>query len=205
MELISTLLVRHGTNQQRDRWLGDILAARSRVAYCITEPEAGTDVSGIRTTAERDGDGWVLNGGKIWIHNAPIADVGFVLVRTDPEAGRRGMSIMIVDLNAPGVERGPKEPKMGQRASQVGALDFTDVRLGADALLGEEGRGFYQVLEFFDESRILIAAQGLGTAQGAFDRALAYVKQRTQFGGGLTFRPRHRTEILRGRDIGHQH
>ena len=140
VELISTLLVRHGTDAQRQTWLQPVMAATKKAAYCITEPEAGTDVSGIRTTAEKTGDGWILNGGKIWIHNAPLADVGFVLARTDREAGRRGMSIFIVDLHADGVERGPKEHKMGQRASQVGALNFTDVKLSADALLGEEGQ-----------------------------------------------------------------
>ncbi|MER9868876.1 acyl-CoA dehydrogenase family protein [Mesorhizobium sp. M0136] len=142
VELISSLLVRHGTESQQ-ALLPEILGMRSKVAYCITEPEAGTDVSGIRTTAERDGDGWRLNGGKIWIHNAPVADYGFVLARTDKQAGNRGMSIFIVDLHAAGVEKGPKEHKMGQRASQVGALNFTDVRLRADALLGTEGRGFH--------------------------------------------------------------
>ncbi len=138
IELISSLLVRHGTERQQ-AMLPDILGMRAKVAYCITEPEAGTDVSGIRTTATRDGNGWRLNGGKIWIHNAPVADYGFVLARTDKEAGNRGMSIFIVDLHADGVEKGPKEHKMGQRASQVGALNFTDVRLSADALLGVEG------------------------------------------------------------------
>jgi len=116
VELIATLLVRHGTEAQRGL-LPEIVGMRRKVAYCITEPEAGTDVSGIRTTAVRDGDGWVLNGGKLWIHNAPVADLGFVLARTDKEAGNRGMSIFVVDLHAPGVERGPKEHKMGQRAS----------------------------------------------------------------------------------------
>jgi alkylation response protein AidB-like acyl-CoA dehydrogenase len=113
VELICTLLVQHGTEAQRAALLPGVLAARTRVAYCITEPEAGTDVSGIRTTAHRDGEGWVLNGGKIWIHNAPVADLGFVLARTDPEAGHRGMSIFVVDLHAKGVSRGPKEHKMG--------------------------------------------------------------------------------------------
>ena len=140
IELISTLLVRHGTKDQQDRWLADVIAAKTLVAYCITEPEAGTDVSGIRTEAKRTGEGWILNGGKIWIHNAPVADLAFVLARTDKEAGHRGMSIFIVDLHAQGIERGPKEHKMGQRASQVGALNFTDVKLPASALLGEEGR-----------------------------------------------------------------
>ncbi|PWJ20880.1 acyl-CoA dehydrogenase family protein [Jannaschia seohaensis] len=116
VELITTLLVRHGTDAQRNRWMADVMTAKTRVAYCITEPEAGTDVSGIRTEAVRDGDGWILNGGKIWIHNAPVADLGFVLARTDREAGHRGMSIFVVDLHASGLERGPKEHKVGQRA-----------------------------------------------------------------------------------------
>lgn len=90
VELISTLLVRHGTDGQRRRWLTEVMSLNTKVAYCITEPEAGTDVSGIRTEAVLDGDGWVLNGGKIWIHNAPIADIGFVLARTDKAAGHRG-------------------------------------------------------------------------------------------------------------------
>ena len=100
---------------------------RKKVAYCITEAEAGSDVSGIRTTATPGADGWRLTGEKLWIHNAPVADTAFVLARTDPAAGHRGMSIFIVDLHAPGVTPGPKEHKMGQRASQVGALNFDDV------------------------------------------------------------------------------
>ena len=146
VELIGTLLTRHGTDGQRELWLADVLAARTLVAYCITEPEAGTDVSGIKTTAVRGGDGWRLNGGKIWIHNAPVADLAFVLARTNPDAGHRGMSIFCVDLHAKGVERGKKEHKMGQRASQVGALFFDEVMLPAHALLGEEGRGFHMMM-----------------------------------------------------------
>ena len=122
IELISTLLVRHGTPDQRSKLLQDIVKAKTKVAYCITEAEAGTDVSGIRSEAVRNDKGWLLNGSKIWIHNAPVADYGFVLARTDRDAGHRGMSIFIVDLHADGVERGPKDHKMGQRASQVGAL-----------------------------------------------------------------------------------
>ena len=181
VELISTLLVRHGTDAQRKSLLPGILAAKTRVAYCITEPEAGTDVSGIRTEAVRDGDGWVLNGGKIWIHNAPVADLGFVLVRTDREAGHRGMSIFIVDLHAAGVERGPKEHKMGQRASQVGALTFTDVRLPADALLGQEGRGFHMMMSVLDKGRVGIAALAVGIGQAGLEAAVDYAKQRRQF------------------------
>lgn len=181
VELISTLLVRHGTDAQRSRYLADVCQAKTRVAYCITEPEAGTDVSGIRTEAVRDGDGWVLNGGKIWIHNAPVADVGFVLARTDREAGHRGMSIFIVDLHADGVERGPKEHKMGQRASQVGALNFSDVRLPADALLGAEGRGFHMMMSVLDKGRVGIASLAVGIAQAGLEAAVEYAQQRKQF------------------------
>lgn len=181
VELISSLLVRHGTDTQR-RMLPDVLSMRAKVAYCITEPEAGTDVSGIRTTAEKDGDGWRLNGGKIWIHNAPVADYGFVLARTDKEAGNRGMSIFIVDLHAAGVERGPKEHKMGQRASQVGALTFTDVKLGPDALLGEAGRGFHMMMSVLDKGRVGIAALAVGIAQAGLEAAVDYAGTRKQFG-----------------------
>lgn len=181
IELISTLLVRHGTETQRAKWLADVISARTFVAYCITEPEAGTDVSGIRTEAVRDGDGWVLNGGKIWIHNAPVADLAFVLARTDRDAGHRGMSIFAVDLHSPGVERGPKEHKMGQRASQVGALTFTDVKLPADALLGEEGRGFHMMMSVLDKGRVGIAALAVGIARAGLEAALDYAQQRKQF------------------------
>ena len=186
VELISTLLVRHGTPAQQRTWLGPIMRADAFAAYCITEPDAGTDVSAIRTTATRDGDGWLLNGGKIWIHNAPVADVGFVLARTDKEAGRRGMSIFIVDLNAAGVERGPKEHKMGQRASQVGALTFTDVRLQADAILGQEGRGFHMMMSVLDKGRVGIASLAVGIAQAGLEAALDYAKQRKQFGQAIS-------------------
>lgn len=184
VELISSLLVRHGTDAQR-KLLAPILAMQTKVAYCITEPEAGTDVSGIRTTAERDGDGWRLNGGKIWIHNAPVADLGFVLARTDKEAGNRGMSIFIVDLHAKGVERGPKEHKMGQRASQVGALTFTDVRLGPDTLLGEVGRGFHMMMSVLDKGRVGIASLAVGIAQAGLEAAVEYAGTRKQFGKAI--------------------
>ncbi|EJN02291.1 acyl-CoA dehydrogenase family protein [Phyllobacterium sp. YR531] len=186
VELITTLLVRHGTDEQRAHWLSSCMAGKTKVAYCITEPEAGTDVSGIRTTAEWDGSGWKLNGGKIWIHNAPVADVGFVLARTDKAAGHKGMSIFIVDLHAKGVERGPKEHKMGQRASQVGALNFTDVILPPEALLGEEGRGFHMMMSVLDKGRVGIASLAVGIGQAGLEAALDYAQQRKQFGSKIS-------------------
>lgn len=181
VELISTLIVRHGTPTQQ-RLLPDILAMKTKVAYCITEAEAGSDVSGIRTTAEPDGSGWRLNGSKIWIHNAPVADVALVLARTDRDAGNRGMSIFVVDLHGRGVERGPKEHKMGQRASQVGALTFTDVALGPETLLGDAGRGFHMMMSVLDKGRVGIAALAVGIGQAALEAAVDYAGARKQFG-----------------------
>ncbi|MFN0192609.1 MAG: acyl-CoA dehydrogenase family protein [Aestuariivirga sp.] len=182
VELIGTLLSTHGTAAQQAKWLGPILAYKTRVAYCITEAEAGTDVSGIKSTAKRNGDGWILSGSKMWIHNAPVADVGFVLARTNPDAGHRGMSIFIVDLAAKGVSRGKKEHKMGQRASQVGALHFDNVALPADSLLGQEGRGFHIMMSVLDKGRIGIGALAVGIAQAGLEAALDYGKTRKQFG-----------------------
>ncbi len=182
VELIGTLLSVHGSQTQRDAHLADVLAARKRVAYCITEAEAGTDVSGIKTTAVRDGAGYKLSGSKIWIHNAPVAEIGFVLARTDPEAGNRGMSIFIVDLNAKGVSRGKKEHKMGQRASPVGALHFDSVSLSANALLGPMNRGFHIMMSVLDKGRIGIGSLAVGIAQAGLEAALDYAKTRKQFG-----------------------
>jgi hypothetical protein len=184
-ELAGTLLTVHGTKSQQDRWMAPMLAFRHRPAYCITESEAGTDVSGIRTTAEKTAGGWRLSGSKLWIHNAPVADVGFVLARTDKEAGKRGMSIFIVELDRPGVSRGPKEHKMGQRASQVGALHFDGVELPPEALLGEEGKGFPIMMSVLDKGRIGIAALAVGIAQAGLDEALDYAKTRKQFGRAI--------------------
>jgi len=185
IELIGTLLSRYGSEAQQNALIPDIVAARKKVAYCITEAEAGSDVSGIRTTATRATEGWRLNGEKIWIHNAPVADYGFVLARTDPSAGHRGMSIFIVDLNDPGVSRGPKEHKMGQRASQVGALNFDNVRLPEGSLLGTEGRGFHMMMSVLEKGRVGIAALAVGIAQAGLEAALDYAQTRKQFGAPI--------------------
>ena len=186
VELIGTLLSVHGSQMQRELYLADVLAARKRVCYCITEAEAGTDVSGIKTTAVRDDSDWRLSGSKIWIHNAPVADYGYVLARTDPDAGNRGMSIFIVDLSAKGVSRGKKEKKMGQRASPVGALHFEDVLLDEDALLGPLNRGFHIMMSVLDKGRIGIGALAVGIAQAGLDAAIDYAKTRKQFGKAIS-------------------
>ena len=181
VELHGTLLTQHGTQAQQDRYLRPLLKAERRCAYALTESGAGSDLAALKTTARRNGAGWVLSGEKLWIHNAPVADYAAVLARTDPAAGHRGMSVFLVDLDAPGVSRGRKEHKMGQRASPVGGLTFDSVRLPADALLGQEGRGFQMMMSVLDKGRIGIAALALGILMNALEDSIAYAKQRVQF------------------------
>jgi alkylation response protein AidB-like acyl-CoA dehydrogenase len=184
-ELTTSLLCAHGTAKQRQHWLRPLLAFELRPAYCITEAEAGTDVAAIRTSAQRTRQGWSLSGSKLWIHNAPVAHIAFVLARTDKQAGRRGMSVFIVELDRPGVTRGPTEHKMGQRASPVGALTFDSVDLPVDALLGLEGRGFNMMMSVLDKGRVGIAALAVGLAQAGLDAALDYATTRRQFGSTI--------------------
>jgi alkylation response protein AidB-like acyl-CoA dehydrogenase len=146
---------------------------------------SSSDITTMATTAVKDGDKWVINGAKVFITNGgPMAGFFCVLCHTDPDAApsHRGLSLILVEADRPGVATQSVGHKMGIRMMDTAEVIFKDVRVPLDNLIGKENRGFYQVLEFFEESRILIAAQGLGTAQGAFDRALAYVKSREQFG-----------------------
>ena len=182
VELVTTLLVTHGSEAQRSRYLGPLLRAELRPAYCITEPEAGSDVSAVKTSARRVQDGWVLDGFKQFIHNAPVADVVFVLASTDPPRGKRGMSIFVFDCSLAGVVRGPAEQKMGQRASLVGTLGFEGVALPADALLGDEGRGFHMMMSVLDKGRVGVGALAVGVAQAGLEAALGYACERKQFG-----------------------
>jgi alkylation response protein AidB-like acyl-CoA dehydrogenase len=182
VELLATLLGEHGTAAQRDEFLAPLLRYERSCAYALTEADAGSDLAALKTSARRDGDGWRLTGEKMWIHMAPLADFAAVLARTDPAAGHRGMSIFLVDLHAPGVERLRAEHKMGQRASPVGGLRFEDVQLPAGALLGPEGRGFHMMMSVLDKGRIGIAALALGILQAALEESVTYAKTRVQFG-----------------------
>jgi len=183
IELIGTLMTEHGTKEQQDRYLRPLLKAERRCAYALTEAEAGSDLAGLKTTAAKQPDGsWILNGGKLWIHNAPVADFACVLARTDKAAGHRGMSIFVVDRDLPGYSIGKKENKMGQRASQVGALHFDNVKLPSGSLLGPEGRGFHIMMSVLEKGRVGIGALAVGILQAALDASIAYARQRRQFG-----------------------
>ena len=186
VELICTMLCSYGTDEQKEYYLRQIIAFDTIVAYCITEAEAGSDVSGVKTTAIKTKAGWSLSGSKLWINNGPIADIGVVLARTDPDKGHRGMSIFIVDLNAEGVSRSPREHKMGQRSSQVGALYFDNVHLPVSALLGDLNRGFYMMMSVLDKGRVGIGALSVGIAQAGLEAALEYSQTRKQFGSHIS-------------------
>jgi alkylation response protein AidB-like acyl-CoA dehydrogenase len=184
-DFASEVILHFGSEEQKSHWLPRVAEGEILSGGAFTEPNHGSDITRMDTTAVKDGDAWVVNGSKIFITNAGPR-VGFysVLCQTDLEIspGHRGMSLILVEADRPGVSVQDVGEKMGIRMMDTGEVTFKDVRVPAANLIGKENRGFYHVLEFFDESRILIAAQGLGTAQGAFDRALAYVKSREQFG-----------------------
>ena len=181
-DFASENLLRFGSEEQKETYLPAIAEGRMISAGAITEPEHGSDITSMATTAVREGDEWVINGVKTFITNAGIAHFYIVICQTDPEAAHRGQSMIVVPADAPGIEVADVGRKMGIRMCPTGEVTFKNVRVPASNLVGQEGKGFYQILEFFDESRIETAAQGLGTAQGAFDRALAYTRGREQFG-----------------------
>lgn len=183
VELVASLLVAHGTPDQREQYLPGLLAGTLRCSYALTEAAAGSDLGGLATTARRDGDDWILNGEKVFIHNAPVADFAMVLAVTDASKRKRGgMSMFLVDVDQPGVERAYTEHKMGQRASPVGGFVFRNVRLPATAMLGAEGTGFGAVLSVLEKGRLGIGALANGITRAAVDTARDYAIGRSQFG-----------------------
>ena len=180
----SEVVMRFGSEEQKEEVLPKVASGKAITAGCYTEPEAGSDLTAIKTRAEKDGDEWVINGSKIFITNGTIADYFIVLAVTDPNAKPRyrGFSTFLVRKDAEGLSTTKIGGKMGIRASPTAEVVFKNVRVSEEDVIGQLNRGFYQVLEFFDESRIEIAAQALGIAECAFDKTLEYVKQRKQFG-----------------------
>ncbi len=171
-----------GSEEQKARYLPDIAAGRKLAAFGLTEAGAGSDAAGIRTTARRDGDGYILNGTKQWITNGGEAEVYSVIAMTDRSRGSRGASAFVVEKGTPGFSFGKKEKKMGIRTSATRELIFEDCRLTRENLLGREGTGFITTMKNLDKSRPGIGAQALGIAQGAFEEAALYARERVQFG-----------------------
>ena len=171
-----------GNEEQKQKYLGPLASGEKLGAFALTEPDAGTDASGQKTTAVKDGDEYVLNGSKIFITNAGYADTYVVFAMTDKSQGTKGISAFIVEKGTPGFDFGAKEDKMGIKASSTMELVFRDCRIPAANLLGEEGKGFKYAMQTLDGGRIGIAAQALGIAEGALNKAIKYVKEREQFG-----------------------
>ena len=174
-------IILFGNEEQKQKYLPDIAAGKKLAAFGLTEADAGSDAAGIRTTAVLDGDEYVLNGTKQWITNGGEADVYTVIACTNREKGARGFSAFIVEKGTPGFSFGKKENKMGIRASCTSELIFENCRIPKENLLAREGMGFIVAMKTLDRTRPGVAAQALGIAQGAFDEALRYSKQRVQF------------------------
>ena len=165
--------------------LPSIAAGRSMISYGLSEREAGSDAAAMRTRARLEGDSWVLNGTKAWITNAGVSDWYTVMAVTDPDEGARGISAFVVHRDDPGFAVGPKERKMGIKGSPTCELHFTDCTIPADRVIGEPGTGFSTALRTLDFTRPTIGAQAVGIAQGALDAAVAYTKERRQFGSAV--------------------
>ncbi len=180
----SECVLRFGSEMLKEKYLPLVAEGEILSAGAFTESDHGSDITTMNTTAQKDGDQWVIDGSKMFISNGETAGFFCVLCQTDPDAKPtyRGMSLILVEADRRGVSATDVGDKMGIHMMSTAEVNFKNVRVPQVNLIGKEGKGFYQVLEFFDESRILIAAQALGTAQGAYDRALAYVKKREQFG-----------------------
>ena len=170
------------TPEQRDRWLPGYCSGELITAIAMSEPGAGSDLQGIRTTAVRAGDTYVLNGQKTFISNGQLADLVIVVARTDPGAGHRGISLLVVERGMAGFERGRNLEKVGMHAQDTSELFFSDVRVPARNLLGEEGGGFVALMQNLPRERVSIGATALAAAEKVFEEALAYAKERQAFG-----------------------
>ena len=175
-----------GNDAQKEKYLPDIAKGKKLAAFAITEPEAGSDASSIKTQAKKEGDHYILNGTKQWVTNGGDAEVYVVIAITDKKKGARGASALIVEKGTPGFEFGKKEKKLGIRASSTRELIFTDCKVPKENLMGREGMGFIVAMKTFDTSRPGVAAQAVGIAQGALDHAVKYAHGRKQFGQSIS-------------------
>jgi acyl-CoA dehydrogenase len=185
-DLAMPYLVKFGSEEQRRRWLPAMLSGEMLTAIAVTEPDAGSDVAALRTRAVGDGEGWRLDGTKMFITNGGLADLVFVAARTDPDAkGSRGISIFAVPRETKGFTVSRSLPKMGWRSSDTAELSFDGCWVPADHLIGEENRGFYYIMTNFQNERLAIAAQAVGEASRAIELTVEYTRSRRAFGGPL--------------------
>ncbi|HXQ98204.1 MAG TPA: acyl-CoA dehydrogenase [Candidatus Limnocylindrales bacterium] len=184
--LCTNHIYKFGSDDQKKKYVVPLAQGKKLGCWSLTEPEAGSDAGGTRTTATRAGDGWLLNGAKTFTTNGHYADVCVAMAVTDREKGSHGISAFVLEKGMPGFKPGKKENKLGLRASDTSEVIFSDCRVSGSQLLGDEGQGFINSLQVLDGGRISIAALGLGMAQGAFEAATQYAKQRKQFGKAIS-------------------
>lgn len=177
----------YGSEELKQKYLPNAVSGKGQLAaLALTEPGAGSDLKGgVTTRAEKQGDEWVINGAKMWITNASVADYVVTLVRTDPEGGSNSLSLIVVPTNSKGFSLGPPEKKMGLHGSPTHAIAYDDVRVPAENLVGEEGKGLQYTLATLDHGRIGIGALSVGLAQAAYEEAISYAKQREAFGSPI--------------------
>lgn len=180
--LINWILETFGTEAQKEKYLIPCAEGRLLGAYCLSEPEAGSDARDLKTKAHQEGNEWVINGTKNWITSAQHAGIYIVFAQTNIDLKHKGIACFIVEKGTPGAEPGLKEDKMGLRSSETSSLGFTNVRIPAENIIGNVGDGFYIAMKGLTGGRIGIASQGVGIAQGAFDLALKYSKERHTMG-----------------------
>ncbi|MGW4564610.1 acyl-CoA dehydrogenase family protein [Streptomyces sp. NPDC004561] len=184
-KLGSLPVILSGGEDLKKKYLTPLARGEAMFSYCLSEPEAGSDAVGMKTKAVRDGDHWILNGVKRWITNAGVSEYYTVMAVTDPEKRSKGISAFVVEKSDPGVSFGAPEKKLGIKGSPTREVYFDNVRIPADRMIGEEGTGFATAMKTLDHTRITIAAQALGVAQGALDYAKGYVQERKQFGKAI--------------------
>ena len=184
-DMASVHIANAGNEEQRRRWMPDIIAGRKISAIAVSEPEAGSDVKAMRTTARLEGDHYVLNGSKLFITNGVHADLYCVAAKTDPTAGRKGVSMLVVEKGTPGFRVARPLDKHGWRSSDTAELVFEDTRVPVANRLGEEGRGFYAIMRNFQNERLVIAAMAIGECEAALDLTLEHVTTRKTFGETL--------------------
>ncbi|HEX7742504.1 MAG TPA: acyl-CoA dehydrogenase family protein [Sphingobium sp.] len=182
---VNAILMRYGNAQQKKQWLEPLAQGEMLGAFCLTEPQAGSDASSLRTTARKDGDAYVIDGVKQFITSGKNGQVAIVIAVTDKGAGKRGMSAFIVPTDAPGYNVARLEDKLGQHSSDTAQINFDGCRIPRENLIGAEGEGYKIALGALEGGRIGIAAQSVGMARSAFDVALAYAKERQAFGGSI--------------------
>ncbi|WP_111657300.1 acyl-CoA dehydrogenase family protein [Isoalcanivorax indicus] len=184
-EIVAPYIEHYGSEEQKQKYLPKMVSGDIIGAIAMSEPAAGSDLQGIKTTAVKDGDGYILNGSKTFITNGQNADLVIVVAKTDPTKGAKGISLFLLDAGTPGFEKGKNLKKVGMKAQDTSELFFQDVRLPKEALLGQEGMGFIYLMQELPQERLGIAINGLAMAESAFEQTVRYVKDRKAFGKSI--------------------